>query len=75
MQTGASLIVSYRLRHLDRHYVWFETTLRVMTGATGELTADVLCASRDIGDRKRMEERLHGSPLTMRFPLIHNNGG
>jgi diguanylate cyclase (GGDEF)-like protein len=54
-----SRTVSYRLQHVDRHYVWFETTLRVMTGATGELMADVLCASRNISERKQMEERLH----------------
>jgi diguanylate cyclase (GGDEF)-like protein/PAS domain S-box-containing protein len=72
MQTRASRTVSYRLRHVDRHYVWFETTLRVMTGATGELTADILCASRDISDRKRMEERLHELVRTDHLTALPN---
>lgn len=63
--------VIYRARHVDQHYVWFETTLRVMRSATGEET-EVLCISRDISDRKRMEERLHDLARTDHLTTLPN---
>jgi diguanylate cyclase (GGDEF)-like protein/PAS domain S-box-containing protein len=72
MQTRTSRTVNYRLRHVDQHYVWFETTLRVMTGTTGELTTDILCASRNVSDRKQMEERLHDLVRTDHLTALPN---
>ena len=62
----------YRVRHLDQHYVWFETTLRRMQGVRGEATAEVLCISRDISERKRMEERLYELARTDHLTNIPN---
>jgi diguanylate cyclase (GGDEF)-like protein/PAS domain S-box-containing protein len=64
--------VIYRARHRDQHYVWFETTLRLMKGATGEATTEILCISRDISERKRMEERLHELARTDHLTNIPN---
>jgi len=64
--------IIYRVRHVDQHYVWFETTLRLMKSATGEETQKILCISRDIGDRKLMEERLHNLARTDHLTTLPN---
>jgi len=71
-QDKSQRTVIYRVRHLDQHYVWFETTLRRMQGASGEATAEVLCISRDISERKRMEERLYNLARTDHLTDIPN---
>ncbi|MDZ7852175.1 MAG: PAS domain S-box protein [Halomonas sp.] len=46
---------TYRFRARDGHYVWFETTSRTRRDpATGELL-DILCVSRDVSRRIRVE--------------------
>ncbi|SEL84406.1 ATP-binding protein [Halomonas daqiaonensis] len=46
---------TYRFRAKDGHYVWFETTSRTRRDpATGELL-DILCVSRDVSRRIRVE--------------------
>ncbi len=64
--------VIYRARHADQHYVWFETTMRLMKGATGEETHRILCISRDITDRRRMEQRLHELARTDHLTTLPN---
>src|SRR5262249_51017028 len=64
--------IMYRARHVEQHYVWFETTLRLMKSATGEDTQNVLCISRNISDRKRMEERLHDLARTDHLTTLPN---
>ena len=64
--------IIYRVRHADQHYVWFETTLRVMKSAAGEETQKILCISRDISDRRRMEERLHHLARTDHLTMLPN---
>ena len=32
-QSNAVPTIIYRVRHADQHYVWFETTMRLMKGA------------------------------------------
>jgi diguanylate cyclase (GGDEF)-like protein/PAS domain S-box-containing protein len=72
IETQALPTVIYRVRHMDQHYVWFETTLRQMKGAAGEQTTQVLCISRDISDRKRMEERLYDLARTDHLTTLPN---
>ena len=72
VQANALPTIIYRARHADQHYVWFETTLRLMTGAIGEQTQKILCISRDISDRKRMEERLHDLVRTDHLTSLPN---
>jgi diguanylate cyclase (GGDEF)-like protein/PAS domain S-box-containing protein len=64
--------VIYRARRRDQHYVWFETTLRLMKGVSAEKTPEILCISRDISERKRMEERLHDLARTDHLTNIAN---
>jgi diguanylate cyclase (GGDEF)-like protein/PAS domain S-box-containing protein len=49
----------FRARHTNQHYLWLEVTLGMMASIAGEATAEVLCISRNISDRKGMEERLY----------------
>lgn len=72
VQTKELRTVIYRARHADQHYVWFETTLRLMKSATGEETMKMLCISRDISDRKRMEQRLHELARTDHLTTLPN---
>ena len=69
---GALPTIIYRARHVDQHYVWFETTLRLMKSTTGEETQKILCISRDISDRRRMEARLHDLVRTDHLTTLPN---
>ncbi len=64
--------VIYRIRHADQHYVWFETTMRLMKGAAGETMRTILCVSRDISERKGMERRLHDLARTDHLTALPN---
>ena len=64
--------VIYRTRRRDQNYVWFETTLRLMKGISTEKTPEILCISRDISERKRMEGRLHELARTDHLTDIAN---
>jgi len=72
VQGKSSPTVVYRTRHFDQHYVWSETTLRLMKGEKGEATTEILCISRDISERKLMEERLHELARTDHLTNIPN---
>jgi len=72
IETQALPTIIYRVRHMDQRYVWFETTMRQMKGVDGEQTMKVLCISRDISDRKRMEERLHDLARTDHLTTLPN---
>ncbi len=52
-----SIQVSYRLRHADGHYVWLETFAQPVRDERGEMV-HMVTSSRDITERKRIEERL-----------------
>lgn len=47
----------YRYRHADGHYIWLETTGDFIFDEKGSITGGVF-SSRDITERKRMEEAL-----------------
>ncbi|HVP87181.1 MAG TPA: EAL domain-containing protein [Casimicrobiaceae bacterium] len=64
--------VIYRVRHADQHYVWFETTMRLMKDSAGEEMRKILCISRDISERKRMERRLHELARTDHLTALPN---
>jgi diguanylate cyclase (GGDEF)-like protein/PAS domain S-box-containing protein len=65
-----SIIV--RIRHVDQHYVSFETAFRLMISAAGEATHEILCVSRNISDRMQMEARLHDIARTDRLTGLPN---
>jgi PAS domain S-box-containing protein len=61
----------YRIRRKDGRYIWFETTGRVIRDAdTGE-PLEIIAVSRDITERKQMEESLRQSEE--RFRLLAEN--
>ncbi|MEO8752183.1 MAG: EAL domain-containing protein [Casimicrobiaceae bacterium] len=72
MRSKTLQTVIYRMRHADQHFVWFETTLRLMTRATGEETSEILCISRNVSERKLMEERLHEVARTDHLTSLPN---
>jgi PAS domain S-box-containing protein len=51
--------LTYRIRRADGQYVWFETTSQAVRDAKSAMVAEVLSVSRDITERRRMEEELH----------------
>ena len=71
-QTKTLAAIVYRARHADQHYVWLETTLQQMKDAAGEDTDRILCISRDVSERKRMEERLHDQARTDHLTALPN---
>ena len=49
--------VEYRVMHADGHYIWLDTVADLLMDDQGIATA-VVMSSRDISDRKQMEEAL-----------------
>ena len=68
--TDASITVAYRARVAFGEYVWLESALRIMKSAEHE--AEVLCISRNIDERKRMEDKLHLEARTDRLTRLPN---
>ncbi|MCU0290892.1 MAG: PAS domain S-box protein [Thermoanaerobaculaceae bacterium] len=57
-ESGApSCRTEYRFRHAQGHYLWFESTVTILRDEHG-VFAGMILASRDISDRKRVEEQL-----------------
>lgn len=56
----ATETVQYRIRRKNGTFIWFETTSKVIHNALGQATS-IIAASRDITDRKKMEEALRES--------------
>jgi diguanylate cyclase (GGDEF)-like protein/PAS domain S-box-containing protein len=71
-QSKSLATIMYRARHADQHYLWLETTLQRMKDAAGEETQGILCISRDVSERKRMEERLHELARTDHLTALPN---
>ncbi|MEJ2287032.1 MAG: EAL domain-containing protein [Deinococcales bacterium] len=53
----ASVQVGYRIRHADGHHIWLETMAQPVRDERGEVV-NLVTSSRDITERKRIEERL-----------------
>lgn len=51
--------VAYRKRRKDGQYIWFETTSRTIRDPRTEAPIEITCISRDITERKLLEEREH----------------
>ena len=54
---GVATVV-YRHRRKDGRYIWFETTGHAIRDPETGLPSEIHCASRDITDRKQLEDRL-----------------
>ena len=68
--TDASITVTYRGRLVSDEYVWLESALRIMKSA--DQRAEILCLSRNIDQRKRMEDKLHLEARTDRLTRLPN---
>ena len=58
--------ISYRIRRKDGFYIWFETTSRKVREPGTDEVLEMIAVSRDITDRKRMEEELRESQEALR---------
>ncbi|NJK27388.1 MAG: PAS domain S-box protein, partial [Coleofasciculaceae cyanobacterium SM2_3_26] len=50
--------IGYRIRHKQGNYVWFETTSRAVRNPLTRRVRELVAVSRDITERKRVEEDL-----------------
>ncbi|MEZ5584491.1 MAG: PAS domain S-box protein [Candidatus Competibacteraceae bacterium] len=58
---GQGHTVSYRVRHQQGHYLWFETTCRLVEAESPHEQSAVIANSRDITERQRVETELRES--------------
>ena len=63
-------VIEYRLRHKDGAYRWLSDARRVIFNETGKATA-IVWMSRDISERKRVEEEL--KKTEERFKAVFDN--
>lgn len=68
--TDASITTSYRAHLTGDEYVWLESALRLMKRS--DQAAEILCISRNIDERKRMEDQLHLEARTDRLTRLPN---
>jgi diguanylate cyclase (GGDEF)-like protein/PAS domain S-box-containing protein len=71
-ESGVVSTLIFRMRHANQRYIWLETTMRLMKGTTGEEMQKILCISRDISERKRMEGRMHELARTDHLTSLPN---
>lgn len=50
------VVATYRIRRKDGQYIWFESSLKLLTENTNELR--IICISRNITERKMVEQKL-----------------
>jgi len=62
--------VAYRAQLANDDYVWLESALRSLS--VGDKDDGVLCLSRNIDERKRMEDKLHLEARTDRLTRLPN---
>src|SRR5207237_1428819 len=62
--------VAYRARLASDEYVWLESALRSLS--VGSQAEAILCLSRNIDQRKRMEDQLHLEARTDRLTRLPN---
>ncbi len=68
--SDAATTVAYRARVAPDDYVWLESALRSLT--VGGQEEEILCLSRNIDERKRMEDKLHLEARTDRLTRLPN---
>ena len=66
--SGTPALLTWRCRRHDGEYTWLETSARRTAGDTAELGA-LVCASRDITERKQIEDALRESEQRFRTTI------
>ncbi len=66
LRQNVTYTATYRIRHKNGHYVWFETTSSAIRIAENEQDQEIIGVSRDISDRKQREQQLQESETSIR---------
>ncbi|MCA0457391.1 MAG: PAS domain S-box protein [Chloroflexi bacterium] len=64
--TTSTFTYTHRFRHRDGHYLWFETVARPVRDPKTNHITEIHVSSRDITERRRMEEALSASETRYR---------
>ena len=68
---GEQTRTEWRCRHCDGHFLWMETSANPVRGTSGNVTL-MVCSSRDITERKRLDEEFRQFAMeleTSRFQI------
>jgi PAS domain S-box-containing protein len=66
--SGTTAVVTWRCRRHDGDFVWLETTARASAPEVSDL-GPIVCASRDVTERKQIEDALRNSEQRFRTAL------
>ena len=66
LRQNVTYTITYRIRHKNGDYVWFETTSSAIRTSEQEDTQEIIGVSRDISDRKQREQQLQESEASIR---------
>ncbi len=58
--------ITYRIRHKDGQYIWFETNTRTIRDPETNAVLEIIAVSRDITERKFREQELQDSESAIR---------
>lgn len=72
MSTG---MVAYRVQRKDRHYIWFESTIREVPRSGRDTPRELVIVSRDITERKLQEDRLKDMAILDELTGLYNRRG
>ncbi|MBZ0297986.1 MAG: PAS domain S-box protein, partial [Anaerolineae bacterium] len=61
--------ITFRARHKDNHYIWLETTGKVLWSEDQKDLLGFIMVSRDVTERKRAEEAIRNSEALLRTVL------
>jgi PAS domain S-box-containing protein len=56
----------HRMRHKAGHYIWIETRGRLVKDPSSGTLREIVCFTRDVGERRRLEEQLQSYAAQMR---------
>ncbi len=66
LRQNVTYTITYRIRHKNGNYIWFETTSSAIRTSENEDSQEIIGVSRDISDRKQREQQLQDSEASIR---------
>jgi PAS domain S-box-containing protein len=66
LRQNVTYTITYRIRHKNGDYVWFETTSSAIRTSEHQDIQEIIGVSRDISDRKQREQQLQESEASIR---------